>query len=303
MKISGFTFASNADSLYYPVQESIRSILPICDEFVIALGKGNEGDRTRELIESIADPRIIIVDTVWKDKEEVPHDHIFRQQANIALGRCTGDWCFHLQCDEVIHERDLPFIRKQCGDLCENTEVEGMLLNWKHFWGDYDHFIINHRWFNQEVRIIRNGIGIESFGDSQSFRRNGQKLKVVLMNAEIFHYSYVRPPRVMRRKQIAAHAIYNGRKAADAITDASLPWDYGSLGKLPRFTGTHPAVMSERIRQMDWRDQLQYAGKSRITHKHDQLRYKIVTFIEQKLLGGMRIGGYKNYIVLKGRKS
>ncbi len=47
MKISGFSFARNADVLGYPVAESIRSILPACDEFVIAVGKGDPGDRTR----------------------------------------------------------------------------------------------------------------------------------------------------------------------------------------------------------------------------------------------------------------
>jgi hypothetical protein len=39
MKISGFSFVRNGIKLYYPVIESIQSILPICDEFIIAVGK------------------------------------------------------------------------------------------------------------------------------------------------------------------------------------------------------------------------------------------------------------------------
>ena len=37
MKVSGFTFLRNAQKLGYPFAQSIRSILPIVDEFVIAL--------------------------------------------------------------------------------------------------------------------------------------------------------------------------------------------------------------------------------------------------------------------------
>jgi len=66
LKISGFSFVRNGVSLYYPVAESIRSILPICDEFVIAVGKGDEDDGTREAIAAIGDPRIRIIDTVWE---------------------------------------------------------------------------------------------------------------------------------------------------------------------------------------------------------------------------------------------
>ena len=62
MKISGFSFCRNAQKLYYPLAESIRSILPLCDEFVVAVGKGDADDRTRETIEGIGDPKIRILD-------------------------------------------------------------------------------------------------------------------------------------------------------------------------------------------------------------------------------------------------
>jgi hypothetical protein len=34
----------NATKYYFPIKESILSILPIVDEFIIALGKGDKGD-------------------------------------------------------------------------------------------------------------------------------------------------------------------------------------------------------------------------------------------------------------------
>ena len=63
MKVTGFTFIRNAVRFDYPVVESIRSILPICDDFVVAVG--NWDDNTRELVQDIDRDKIKIVDTVW----------------------------------------------------------------------------------------------------------------------------------------------------------------------------------------------------------------------------------------------
>ena len=65
MKVSGFTFVRNAIKYDYPVVEAIRSLLPICDEFIVAVG--NSEDDTRNLVLSIGDPKIRIVDTIWDD--------------------------------------------------------------------------------------------------------------------------------------------------------------------------------------------------------------------------------------------
>ena len=70
MKISGFSFVRNAVKLYYPIVESIRSVLPLVDEFVIACGDSE--DETTELIRSIGDPKIRIIETVW-DKSQFVH--------------------------------------------------------------------------------------------------------------------------------------------------------------------------------------------------------------------------------------
>ena len=48
MKVTGFTFIRNAIRYDYPVKEAILSILPLCDEFVVAVGKSD--DDTRSLI-------------------------------------------------------------------------------------------------------------------------------------------------------------------------------------------------------------------------------------------------------------
>ena len=93
MKISGFTFTRNVSKLYYPICESIQSILPIVDEFVVALGKGDEDDNTRELLESIRSPKIKIIETEW-DLKAFPNGTEYAHQTDIAKSHCSGDWLF-----------------------------------------------------------------------------------------------------------------------------------------------------------------------------------------------------------------
>jgi hypothetical protein len=299
MRISGFSFSRNAEKLYYPVAESIRSILPICDEFVVAVGRGDPDDRTREAILAIGDPKIRVVDTEWTDRERL-RGWVHSQQTNIALSRCSGDWCFYLQADEVIHERDLPAIRGRCAELLGDRSVEGLLFRYRHFWGDYAHCHLSHAWYPEEIRIIRNGAGIESWRSAQSFRRGGRKLRVCRVDAEVYHYGWVRPPRLMQGKNREFSATHLGREAAAArFAGAGAAYDYGSLERIPRYDGTHPAVMRERIAAFDWGRELQYTGKSRTRQRHERLKYRMLTFIEQKLLRGRLRLGAKAYKLLR----
>ena len=89
MKVSAFTFIKNGQILGYPFIQSIQSILPIVDEFVINVGQSE--DNTLELIQSINDPKIRIIQSTWNDNM---HDrgYVYGQQKMIAQFNCTGDW-------------------------------------------------------------------------------------------------------------------------------------------------------------------------------------------------------------------
>jgi glycosyltransferase involved in cell wall biosynthesis len=301
MKISGFSFARNTSKLYYPLSESIRSILPVCDEFIIAIGKGDPDDTTRKIVEDINDPKIRIIDTEWKDEIKL-RGHILGQQTNIALKECSGDWCFYIQADEIVHEKYLPVIKKRCEQLLKDDEVDGLLFNYKHFWGDYDHYHVNHAWYPKEIRIIRNNRGIESWGDAQSFKRNGEKIRVARVDAEMFHYGWVRPPSYMYSKNREVCGTFWGKEKANAVFNLENGcFNYGSLEKLPVYKDTYPEVMKEWIAKMDWKDKLQYKGKSSYKHKHDRFKYRLLTFLEQKICGGRQIGGFRNYILSKDK--
>ncbi len=291
MRISGFTFVRNAIDLYYPVAESIRSILPICDEFVIAAGDSTDG--TTELLRSIDDPKIKIIETIW-DKSQFVRGASNAQQSNIALDACTGDWAFYLQADEVVHEDDLQPLVQRMETYLHDPRVEGLLFEYLHFFADYDHYQAAHNWYRREVRIVRNRAGIRSWKSAQGFRRDARKIHVVPAGARIFHYGWVRPPRRMTRKTQALYAVHRGEEAARAhIPDPDEEFDYGRLHGRRRFKGTHPAVMQARIAALNWT--VKPSGHTR--RDHDRLSIRTLSWIESALLG-FRIGEHRNYILL-----
>ncbi len=301
MTISGFTMARNASKYYYPIAESILSVLPIVDEFIVALGKGDPDDHTRELIQSLNSPKIRILDRVWEESS-FQEARILREETDFALSRCGGDWCFYLQADEVVHEEDLPVIVDACQRFLEDRRVDGFLFRFRHFWGDYDHVLDCHSWYQRDIRIIRNHAGISSYRDAQSFRRGNEKLRVVNLPARIFHYGYARPPALMQGKKKQQDTLHQGRESTEqAYQGKSVEFDYGPLARLPRFRETHPLVMAGRISRFGWKDRLNYGikrSRNRPRVKHEKLKNRILTFLENRILGGRRLWAYQNWNLL-----
>ncbi len=282
MRISGFTIARNAVKFYFPLKESILSILPLVDEFIVALGDSE--DETEEVVRSLNSPKIRIFRRKW-DERLFRGGEILRHETNFALSKCSGDWCFYLQADEVVHEEDLEKIRHYCEKYLEDERVEGFLFNYYHFWGDYNHYLPVHGWYQQEIRIVRNRIGIESYKDAQSFRLKGRKLRVVHIPVYIYHYGWVRPPEILVRKRAEQEEMHVGR---GSVNRKELPefFDYGPLGRIPEFKGTHPKVMEERIKAFNWSDKLNYSkeGKPRRKpFKHERFKYRFIDFLEKRI--------------------
>jgi glycosyltransferase involved in cell wall biosynthesis len=293
MRISGFSFVRNGIKLGYPVKESILSILPLCDEFFIAVGRGE--DDTAEQIASIGDPKIKMIETVW-DPEMFVHGAVNAYQTNIALKQCSGDWCFYIQADEVLHEKYLPTITAKCQDYLPVAEVEGLLCDYIHFWGSFNTYHRTRNWYRAEVRIVRNHIGIESFQDAQGFRRQGRKLQVTRADASIYHYGWVRPAETMRKKKIALDSLYHDQDWVNKNNPQSEQFfDYGTLKHLAKFKGTHPAVMTDFISRTAPLIKIDHHSKTR--HEHDKLSVRLLSWLERHVLH-YRIGEWKNYILL-----
>ncbi len=252
MKVSGFTFCRNAVKYEYPAVESIRSILPIVDEFIVNVGRCDDG--TLELIRSIGDPKLKIVESVW-DESLRQGGLIYSQQTNIALSHCTGDWAFYLQADEVVHENDLPTIVRTMTEQLANSRVKGLLFRYLHFVGDY--WSLNPWYYHRAVRIIRNNGEIESCGDAVGFHlkatreylQNGPKDWLVPSGARMFHYGWVKAPRTMTAKKREQTGVYHG----DAPPPSEACWfesdetRFEEYDILKEFRARHPAVMQGRV--------------------------------------------------------
>ena len=308
MIISGFTIIKNAINLDFQVVEAIESVLDLVDEFIVRVGKSD--DDTEQLIRSINSPKIKIITCDWDTSTYKTNGMIYAHETDLALHECKGDWCFYIQGDEVLHENAIPVIRKACEDYLNDQRVEGFLLKYHHFWGDYDHYIdARHFAYPREIRIVRNHPDIHSWRDAQSFRsipgfdrkdyfqeENTRKLRCVLLDAYMFHYGWSRDPRCMVKKQTQQYEVYSGELSEQKEEF----FDYGNMSSMPLFRGTHPKTMQKRLAEMDWRHLLRFEGERMDMKKKFKLKYRIINFIENRLLPeGVRIGGFKNYKLVK----
>ena len=286
MTVSGFSFIRNGLKYDYPFEESIRSVLPLCDEFILAVGK-SEDDTLRRA--QAINKKIKIIETVWDDTLR-EGGAILAQQTNIALQRAQSDWAFYLQADEIVHEQELPIIKSAMEEHKQNSEVEGLLFNYIHFYGSHQYIGNSRRWYRNEVRIIRPGIGIQSWGDAQGFRRNGRKLRVKALSAHIYHYGWVKPPEAQQAKQKSFNKLWHSDDWVREHVGNAETYDYSRGGRLSRFEGSHPSVMQKRVASENWKFEYDPIGL------REPFKEKILNQIEEWT--GWRIGEYKNYELL-----
>ncbi|MGC9942301.1 MAG: glycosyltransferase [Verrucomicrobiota bacterium] len=244
MKVSGFTFLRNGQKLGYPFDASIRSILPLVDEFVIALGPCD--DETEKMLREIGDPKIRVVPTQWNERIRPDYSvkgFVYGQQKSIALFNCTGDWAFYLEADEVVHEADLPKIRAAMERHLGDERVEALAFDYLHFYGNKNTIAWSPGWYRSEVRIIRNTIPAWSsealFFNILDSHKKSRYPRAAHSGATIYHYGWVRSEAQMNLKSEATLKYWQNR------TQTAI--DYGNIDAeiLKPFTGTHPEVIRE----------------------------------------------------------
>jgi len=252
MHVTGFTFIRNAVKFDYPVVEAIQSILPICDDFIVAVG--NSEDNTLSLLKSIISPKIKIIETIWDESLRkggqalaVETDKAFQAISDKA------DWCFYIQGDEVVHEKYLDTILQSMLRWKNSPEVDGLLFKYLHFYGSYDYVATSSGWYKNEIRVIRNNKNIYSYRDAQGFRKdNNKRLKVKPIDAYIFHYGWVKPPLNMQLKQLTFQKLWHSNDWVDKNVVKTDEFDYSGIDRLELFDESHPELMKERIQRLNW---------------------------------------------------
>lgn len=245
MNISGAAIIRNGVKYQFPFIESIVSVLPLCSEFIVAVGDSD--DETRQKIEQLNDPRIKIIDTKWNLNNR-NGGTVLSEQTNIALSACKGDWIFYIQSDEILHEKDYETIKAVLEYSAPRKNIEGIAFKYTHFYGSYFTVQSGRNWYQQEVRILRNNRGIVSHGDAQGFRLDSRKIRAVESYAGIYHYGWARPPQIMADKIKSFHRLWHDDDwIKEACGDKNAKEFFSDLGNLVDFTGTHPAAMKAAV--------------------------------------------------------
>ncbi len=238
MKISAFTFIRNGTIFGFPYSESIRSVLPIVDEFVVNVGDSD--DDTLEKIREIDDPKIRIIESKWNDKMKVG-GYVYGQQKMIAQFNCTGDWAFYLEGDEVVHEDDLDKIADACRTYQNDERVEALTFDYYHFYGNANSYLDSPGWYRRAARIIKTSV--RSYApDGLYWHVLTSKSKVarypksIHTGASIYHYGWVRSEEEMNRKSVNVQKYWN--KNHSRI-------DYREIDQkiIREFGGSHPEII------------------------------------------------------------
>lgn len=293
MKVTGFSFIRNAIRYDYPIREALLSLLPLVDEVVVAVGKSD--DDTLALVKNLDPKKIRILETIWDDSLR-EGGKVLAQETQKAYEEIDGGtWAFYLQGDEVLHEDDYPAIRAAMQRWADDTETDGLLFDYRHFYGSYDYVGASRRWYRREVRVVRPphfalnpNLKIYSYRDAQGFRKNNnQKLRVRHVDATVYHYGWVKPPAAQMQKQQNFNKYWHDDEWMQKNIPQAVEFDYSQIDSLLRFTGRHPKVMAERIARKNWQFDFD------ISRSHYTFKEKLSGFIER--LTGYRPGEYKNY--------
>jgi len=291
MRVAGFTFIRNAVLYDYPIVEAIRSILPLCEMVVVAVGKSE--DTTLELIQQINDPKIKIIETVWDDHLR-EGGQVLAVETDKAFQAIPPDydWCVYIQGDEVMHEQDHALLRQSMEQQLQQPEVEGLLFHYHHFYGSYDYIGSSRRWYRKEIRIIKNNKAIRSYKDAQGFRiqlpgQKARKLRVKAVDAWIHHYGWVKHPAQQLSKQLNFNKLWHPDDWVQDRFGLQEQYPYDGTEPLQRFEGSHPAVMQPRIQAVNWH------FETDPTRVRRSLKDRVSNWLEQTI--GWRPGEYKNY--------
>lgn len=288
--ISGFTFVRNAVKLDFPVVGSIRSILPACEEVVVAVGKSD--DDTLGLVRSIGDPRVRIIETEWDMSRGRA---VLADQTDVAMRACRHPWGIYIQADEVLADGSAQILRDAASEADGDARVEGLAVHYTHFYAGFDTVATHRHMYRREVRVVRTGadLGIHSFRDAQGFRvgPGDRRIRARLTPARMLHYGWARSAEAVKAKEEAHAEIFQWSAAKQQAHAARHHYDW--LPLLKPFPGPHPFPVRDWVaaRAEEARGAI---GAYRFRRKH--LSYYASAFVEA--LTGWRPFEFRNYTLV-----
>ena len=292
--LSGFTFVKHALSLGFPIVESINSVAPLCEEFIINVGFSDpslkKDDGTYQFLrDQFSSPKFKFMKSFW-DPKKIKGGLILSEQTNLALQKCQGKFCHYIQADEAISEVDYENILQEIKAIEPHRDIHGLAFNYYHFYGHPQVIKHTRNTYRREVRIIRNHQNIISFQDAQGFRySNQQKILSAKSKAWIYHYGWARNPKVMAKKVKVMDKLYQDNKAKQKEVGDEFSYDH--IWGLRKFQGTHPKIMQPWINEHS--HGLENPMNKPKKWEWKNIRLAISDGIEH--LTGIRAGEFKNF--------
>jgi len=133
--LSGYTTTRNCISQKYPYEASINSMLEFCDEVVVMDGGSNDGTYAHLEKWASNEPKLKVyrADMQWDSKRFAVFDGMLKAMARDA---CTMDYCWQMDSDEVVHEKDFENIKKIVSTFPPNVDL--LALPVVEYWGGKD---------------------------------------------------------------------------------------------------------------------------------------------------------------------
>jgi hypothetical protein len=286
--LSAFTFVRNAIKLNFPIVATIFSVLGVCDEVVVNVGKSD--DETGEVVAGIGDSRIRVIENEWDLSKG---DDMLALETQRAMDACHGSWGIYIQADEVLHETGARLLKETIAACDRDERVEGLLVDYLHFYGSLDRVATSRRWYRREVRCVRLHADIHPYQGAQGFRvgHDCRKIRARQTGAQMFHYGWARPAHAMREKLEVTKQMYPwaAERLDRELHRGTLEW----VPLLRPFTGTHPAAAR------GWIAANAHEPPPTIEPAHfkpGHLRLYVSDWVER--LTGARLFEFRNYTVV-----
>lgn len=193
-KISGFTFIKNGVSLGYPFVETVLSMLPIVDEFVIL--ECFSEDSTYYWCKRLEKqhPKVKVYRQEWAPITNTGTSIGTMQTA--ALRKCTGDYSLCCQADELWHESSI----RTFGKLVRSAAANSYAFDFQHIGRNYQEILPRHTAaYTRAIRCVKNMESIKSEHDGWTFEGDINPSVYVPLPHPIFHLGYEFPVNRIRK--------------------------------------------------------------------------------------------------------
>lgn len=283
MQISGFTIVRNATRLDFPLEASLRSLLPVVDELVVNVGASD--DDTLDRVRAIGDPKLRVLQSTW-DRSRGPA--MLADETQRAMAACRSRWGIYIQADEVFADGGAERVRAVIEHVDTDARIEGVLVDYLHFYGGFDTIARNRKWYRREARAVRLGSDhdVRSYRDAQGFRVGPahRHIRAVASGAVMHHYGWARPGWALQAKRSEDR---DGEPMQRSRVDSRflLPWIPG----IEPFAGPHPAAVRDWIASR--RTETQLIAPRRFYRGH--VRLHALLLVER--LTGWRPMEFRNY--------